>query len=85
MSEDKYVNINIDFSKFSKGKFDVRVPVYLTLKEILQIIEEALQVKLDLVNPAARVLQTGKVIQSLTTLQEAGEAKNGLTLFVEER
>lgn len=85
MSEDKYVNINIDLSKFSKGKVDVRVPVYLNLKEILQIIEEALQVKMDIINPAARVLQSGKVIQSLTTLEEAGEAKNGLTLFIEER
>lgn len=85
MSEDKYVNVNVDFSKFARTKVDVRVPVYLTLKEILQILVESLQVDMEIVNPTVRVLQSGKIIQSLTTLEEAGEDKNGITLFVEER
>lgn len=85
MSEDKYISVSIDFSKFTKAKVDVRVPVYLTLKEILRILIESLQIDMEIVNPTVRVLQSGKIIHSLTTLEESGEDKNGIILFVEEK
>lgn len=85
MMEERYIDINIDFSKFIELKIDIRVPVYLSLKEILQILVQNLNLNLEIVNPIARVVQTQKVISALSSLEQINEDRNGVILFIEEK
>lgn len=77
-----YVNLTLELGKRALRPLDLRVPRELLLKEMLQIVDEAHGLGLDLTNPVCRDVQTGRVLMST---QQLSAVKNGALLRLEEK
>ncbi|MEY8462320.1 type VII secretion protein [Streptococcus merionis] len=66
---DGYVNVSLDFASFINRQLDLRIPSSMTLKELLQIVSDSYGLGLRIVNPTARIIQTGQMIASTGTLE----------------
>ena len=38
-----YINITLNLEKFAYGKYDLRIPVGISMKELLNIVKDAYQ------------------------------------------
>jgi uncharacterized ubiquitin-like protein YukD len=47
MSKETHVNITIDFGKWGKGTFDLRIPLHQPIKHLLANLDETLQLGLE--------------------------------------
>jgi len=47
MSRGTHVNVTVDFSKWCKGSYDVRIPLHQPIKQLLGNLIETLQLDLD--------------------------------------
>ncbi|WP_147536202.1 EsaB/YukD family protein [Bacillus marasmi] len=43
MSKDTHINVTVDFSEWSKGSYDLRIPVHQPVKQLLVNLVESLQ------------------------------------------
>lgn len=77
---DGYINLSLDLTLVLNRQFDLRIPASMTLKELLQVVSDSYGLSLQIVNPTARVLQTGQMIASTGTLESL---KNGVRLQLE--
>ncbi|MBF0818415.1 type VII secretion protein [Streptococcus acidominimus] len=77
---DGYINVSLDLTLVLNRQFDLRIPASMTLKELLQVVSDSYGLSLQIVNPTARVLQTGQMIASTGTLESL---KNGVRLQLE--
>lgn len=77
---DDYVNISLNLKKFVDFQLDVRVPKYMTLKSCLQVIAESYNLRLEILNPSARVIQSGQILLSTMKLETV---KDGACLRLE--
>ncbi|MGT2715322.1 type VII secretion protein [Streptococcus respiraculi] len=76
----EYVNVSLDFVPFINRQIDLRIPSSMTLKELLQIVSHAYGLNLSIVNPTARIIQSGQTIASTGTLEFV---KDGVLLQLE--
>lgn len=47
MSRESHVNITIDFEKWGKGTFDLRIPLHQPIKQLLANLDETLHLGLE--------------------------------------
>lgn len=45
MPNGSHINVTVDFSKWGKGQYDVRIPVHLPVKQLLSNLQEALAIE----------------------------------------
>ncbi len=60
---DGYINISFYCPLFLSKELDLRVPIDLTLRELVQIVIDAYGVNVKVQNPSARNKQTGEILQ----------------------
>ncbi|TWD92483.1 putative ubiquitin-like protein YukD [Neobacillus bataviensis] len=47
MSRGTHVNVTVDFNKWCKGRYDVRIPLHQPIKQLLGNLIETLQLDID--------------------------------------
>lgn len=77
---DSYINISFYCPLFLSQELDLRVPIDLTLKELVQIVVDAYGVNVKVQNPSARNKQTGEILSSTSLL---GLVRDGALLELE--
>lgn len=77
---DNYINISFYCPSFLSQELDLRVPIDLTLRELVQIVVDAYGVNVKVHNPSARNKQTGEVLASTSLL---GLVREGVLLELE--
>ncbi|WP_232693951.1 type VII secretion protein [Streptococcus agalactiae] len=65
---------------FLSKELDLRVPIDLTLRELVQIVIDAYGVNVKVQNPSARNKQTGEILSSTSLL---GLVRDGALLELE--
>jgi len=75
-----YINISIDCSPFLSKILDLRVPVGLTIKELIQIVSDTYGIGIKILNPSVRNQQSGEVLASTSSLSLV---KDGVLLKLE--
>lgn len=76
-----YVNISLDLSLIEKGVLDLRIPVDMTLKELLVTVFDAYQIEVSVTNPIAHHLTRGQVLSGFEPLVSL---KNGSLLRLDK-
>ena len=79
---DDYINISLDCSPFLPQELDLRVPTGLTIKELIQIVSETYDLRMQVLNPSVRNRQSGEVLASTSRLELV---KDGALLQLENR
>ena len=74
---EEYINISLDCSPFLSKILDVRVPVELTIKELIQ---ETYGAEVKVFNPSVRNQQSGDILASTSSL---ALVKDGVLLKLE--
>lgn len=46
MAKQTHINITIDFSSWNRGAYDLRIPIHLTVKQLLVHLSETLDIPL---------------------------------------
>jgi yukD len=77
---EEYINISLDCSPFLSKILDLRVPVELTVKELIQIVLETYGVEVKVFNPSVRNQQSGDILASTSSL---ALVKDGVLLKLE--
>lgn len=77
---EEYINISLDCSPFLSKILDLRVPVELTIKELIQIVSDTYGIEVKVLNPSARNQQSGEILASTSSL---ALAKDGVLLKLE--
>lgn len=77
---ERYIHITLNLSLLEHGTIDLRIPSTMTLKEMLQIVFESYRVDATVLNPTARILQTGKLLSSTNVLEDL---KDGMFITLE--
>jgi yukD len=77
---EEYVNISLDCSPFLSKILDLRVPVELTIKELIQIVSDTYGIEVKVLNPSVRNQQSGEILASTSSL---ALAKDGVLLKLE--
>lgn len=75
-----YINISLDCSPFLSKILDLRVPVELTIKELIQIVSDTYGIEVKVLNPSVRNQQSGEILASTSSL---ALAKDGVLLKLE--
>lgn len=75
-----YINISLDCSPFLSKILDLRVPVGLTIKELIQIVSDTYGIGIKILNPSVRNQQSGEVLASTSSLSLV---KDGVLLKLE--
>lgn len=75
-----YVSITLNFEG-TDIKLDLRIPRSMTLKELLQTVSESYELNINVLNPVARIMQTGDVLNSTSRMEKI---KDGMMMNVEE-
>ena len=75
-----YINISLDCSPFLSKILDLRVPVGLTIKELIQIGSDTYGIGIKILNPSVRNQQSGEVLASTSSLSLV---KDGVLLKLE--
>lgn len=47
MPKDAHINVTVDFSKWYKGRYDLRIPVHQPIKQLLANLVETLNLDLE--------------------------------------
>ncbi|MEH7107140.1 MULTISPECIES: EsaB/YukD family protein [Bacillaceae] len=58
MAKETHINVTVDFSKWGKGRYDVRIPLHQPIKQLLVNLNEALN--LDIEKPAIFALKVAE-------------------------
>lgn len=77
---EEYVNISLDCSPFLSKILDLRVPVGLTIKELIQIVSDTYSIGVKALNPSVRNQQSGEILASTSSLKLV---KDGVLLKLE--
>ena len=77
---EEYVNISLDCSPFLSKILDLRVPVGLTIKELIQIVSDTYSIEVKTLNPSVRNQQSGEILASTSSLTLV---KDGVLLKLE--
>ena len=77
---EEYINISLDCSHFLSKILDLRVPVELTIKELIQIVSDTYGIEVKVLNPSVRNQQSGEILASTSSL---ALAKDGVLLKLE--
>ena len=77
---EEYINISLDCSPFLSKILDLRVPVELTIKELIQIVSDTYGIGVKVMNPSVRNQQSGEILASTSSL---ALAKDGVLLKLE--
>lgn len=77
---ERYINMTLDLSLLDNEPLDLRIPSTMTLKEMLQTVFESYGVDVDILNPTARILQTGQLLASTSVLENL---KDGMLITLE--
>lgn len=77
---EEYINISLDCSPFLSKILDLRVPVELTVKELIQIVLETYGAEAKVFNPSVRNQQSGDILASTSSL---ALVKDGVLLKLE--
>ena len=77
---EEYINISLDCSPFLSKILDLRVPVELTIKELIQIVLESYGTEVKVFNPSVRNQQSGDILASTSSL---ALVKDGVLLKLE--
>lgn len=77
---ERYINITLNLSLLDNKSLDLRIPSTMTLKEMLQTVFESYGVNVTILNPTARILQTGQLLVSTSVLENL---KDGMLITVE--
>ena len=77
---EEYINISLDCSPFLSKILDLRVPVELTIKELIQIVLETYGTEVKVFNPSVRSQQSGDILASTSSL---ALVKDGVLLKLE--
>ena len=64
-------------------QYDLRVPVGISMKELLHIVAQAYQLELNVVSPSIRVHDKGVVLTALQRIEDVGTLRDGVQLIVE--
>ena len=51
-----YINITLNLEKFAYGKYDLRIPVGISMKELLNIVKDAYQLAFEVNTPSAHLV-----------------------------
>ena len=78
-----YINLTLDLRKFAYGQYDLRVPVGISMKELLHIVAQAYQLELKVVSPSIRVHEKGVVLTALQRIEDVGTLRDGVQFIVE--
>ena len=77
---EEYINISLDCSPFLSKVLDLRVPVELTIKELIQVVSDTYVIEVKVLNPSVRNQQSGEILASTSSL---ALAKDGVLLKLE--
>ncbi|RXX22778.1 type VII secretion protein [Streptococcus oralis] len=77
---EEYINISLDCSPFLSKILDLRVPIELTIKELLQIVSDTYGIGVKVMNPSVRNQQSGEILASTSSL---ALVKDGVLLKLE--
>ena len=77
---EEYINISLDCSPFLSKILDLRVPVGLTIKELIQIVSDTYGIEVKTLNPSVRNQQSGEILASTSSLTLV---KDGVLLKLE--
>ena len=77
---EEYINISLDCSPFLSKILDLRVPIELTIKELLQIVSNTYGIGVKVMNPSVRNQQSGEILASTSSL---ALVKDGVLLKLE--
>ncbi|MED3653954.1 EsaB/YukD family protein [Heyndrickxia sporothermodurans] len=64
MPSETHINVTVDFSKWNKGRYDIRIPVHQPIKQLLANVVESLNIDIKKASlfaikvPAKRLLLT---------------------------
>ena len=77
---EEYINMSLDCSPFLSKILDLRVPIELTIKELLQIVSDTYGIGVKVMNPSVRNQQSGEILASTSSL---ALVKDGVLLKLE--
>ncbi|NMD84758.1 type VII secretion protein [Streptococcus sp. WB01_FAA12] len=77
---EEYINISLDCSPFLSEILDLRVPIELTIKELIQIVSDTYGIEVKTLNPSVRNQQSGEILASTSSLTLV---KDGVLLKLE--
>ncbi|EHI78071.1 MULTISPECIES: hypothetical protein [Streptococcus] len=77
---EEYINISLDCSPFLSKILDLRVPIELTIKELIQIVSDTYGIEVKTLNPSVRNQQSGEILASTSSLTLV---KDGVLLKLE--
>ena len=77
---EEYINISLDCSPFLSKILDLRVPIELTIKELIQIVSDTYGIEVKTLNPSVRNQQSGEILASTSSLTLV---KDGVLLQLE--
>lgn len=77
---EEYINISLDCSPFLSKILDLRVPIELTIKELIQIVSDTYGIEVKTINPSVRNQQSGEILASTSSLTLV---KDGVLLKLE--
>lgn len=83
MHHSTYINLTLNLEKFSYGQYDLRVPSYLSMKELLNIVVESYQLNITITQPTVRISNKNIVLTALQRLEDSNQLHNGVMLVVE--
>lgn len=83
MNRPKYLNVSIDFTLYGYSVYDVRIPLTLTVKELLEIVINYYKLNITLYNPILRIKKSNKIISNFENFNMVEQLYNG-ELFVLE-
>ena len=75
-----YITISLDCSPFLSEILDLRVPIELTIKELIQIVSDTYGIEVKTLNPSVRNQQSGEILASTSSLTLV---KDGVLLKLE--
>ena len=77
---EEYINISLNCSPFLSKILDLRVPIELTIKELIQIVSDTYGIEVKTLNPSVRNQQSGEILASTSSLTLV---KDGVLLKLE--
>lgn len=78
-----YINITLNLEKFAYGKYDLRIPVGISMKELLNIVKDAYQLAFEINTPSVRIHEKGIVLTALQRIEDVNYLHDGIQLMVE--
>ena len=78
-----YINITLNLEKFDYVKYHLRIPVGISMKELLNIVKDAYQLAFEVNTPSVRIHEKGIVLTALQRIEDVNYLHDGIQLMVE--